>query len=963
MKKRSLFLLLIVCFQVSRAQYFQTGQDPASIRWRQINTPNFQVIFPGYFEEQAQKLALKLEKVYEYGSYSLDYKPRKISVILHTQTVKSNGLVAWAPRRAEFYTTPHQSIYPQDWLEQLALHEFRHVVQVDKLDSHLPGLIKTILGEQGTALVFGTHLPWWLIEGDAVVTETALSHYGRGRLPSFLMEHRAQVVQKGVFSYDKAYFGSYKDFVPNHYKLGYYLVGNARARNGIQLWEDVLNRSGKKPVTFSPLNKVLKKHTGFKKTGLYRSIFDSLHVAWNEADRRFKPQPSQKVSPPNRFYSSYIHNHWLNDSTIISLKRSFDEIPSFVKIEPGGKEEKIFFPGTIFNESVSFRDNWIVWSEHIPDPRWEHSGHSLLRLFNIQTKQRIEIKPQFKSFSPVLSPEKTKLVVVETDFSNNYFLTVYQLPSGKMLKRFQSQENNYFFSPAWLNDDEVAAVVLARDGKRLVRVNFDTAEMTILLEKELGNIKSLRVSDGSLYFIGSWSGKNSLYRYHLNTREVDRLYEPRFGVDYPALSPGGDAMVLSDYEADGFRLIEVPVRAEERVPLSGIKKASYPLAEALAAQEKGIPDLSLEDTTAYPSEKYSKAAHLFQFHSWAPLFIDANAYEFTPGASLMSQNKLGTSETVLGYKWYLSEKAGQFYARYSWKGWYPVIDFEWNGGNRASSYSLIQQTKDSRGEVIRQDTTRQRYTWGENRGSFKIRLPLNLGKGAFNRYLQPEFQYHFSSYKRNESTPEKFLDGNFHSLGTRLYFHQLLRKSFHDVYPNFGLILDGTYRYSPGGTLDPGNIKALQSVLYLPGVLKSHGMKFYGGIQQTNNEGTISFSDVVKYARGWGRINTSSVFTATADYKMPLFYPDWNIGRLAYFQRVKLALFGDYSQLKGNYYDHGKKTGSFEKNIVSLGLELSTDANILRFYAPADIGFRASYLPELKNVYFDFLISIDFTAL
>ncbi len=145
------------------------------------------------------------------------------------------------------------------------LHEFRHVVQIDKINENLPELIKLILGQQGTALVFGVHLPWWFIEGDAVVTETALSKFGRGRFPSFLMEHQAQVVEKGVFSYDKAYFGSYRDFVPNHYKLGYYLVGGSRAifgsESGIRFCWLVLVKNR---FQFSPLNNVLKSKTGYR---------------------------------------------------------------------------------------------------------------------------------------------------------------------------------------------------------------------------------------------------------------------------------------------------------------------------------------------------------------------------------------------------------------------------------------------------------------------------------------------------------------------------------------------------------------------------------------------------------------------------------------------------------------------------------------------------------------------------
>jgi hypothetical protein len=137
-----------------------------------------------------------LEKVYGYGSYSLNHKPKKISVIFHTHTVESNGLLAWAPRRVEMYATPGQSMYAQDWLEQLAIHEFRHVVQVDKVSQNLPLIIPLLTAQQGAALVTGVYLPFWFIEGDAVVTETALSKTGRGRFPSFLMEIRHRSLKR-----------------------------------------------------------------------------------------------------------------------------------------------------------------------------------------------------------------------------------------------------------------------------------------------------------------------------------------------------------------------------------------------------------------------------------------------------------------------------------------------------------------------------------------------------------------------------------------------------------------------------------------------------------------------------------------------------------------------------------------------------------------------------------------------
>jgi len=52
------FLLLIVfglCAFFANAQYYLNGQDPASTKWKQLNTENFQVIFPEGYERNANE--------------------------------------------------------------------------------------------------------------------------------------------------------------------------------------------------------------------------------------------------------------------------------------------------------------------------------------------------------------------------------------------------------------------------------------------------------------------------------------------------------------------------------------------------------------------------------------------------------------------------------------------------------------------------------------------------------------------------------------------------------------------------------------------------------------------------------------------------------------------------------------------------------------------------------------------
>lgn len=962
MKKLLLFLLLAwPC--LAKAQYFETGQDPASLKWRQINTENFQLIYPDYYENQAQKLAAIMETVYKKAGKSLDYSPKRISIILHTQTVKSNGLVAWAPKRVEFYTIPHQGIYSQDWIEQLAMHEFRHIVQIDKINHELPDIIKLVMGQQGTALVFGAYLPWWFIEGDAVVTETAFSNSGRGRFPSFLMDHRALAVEKGNYKYDKAYNGSFKNYVPDHYQLGYYLVGAARARYGSHLWSETLNRVGGKPFSFNPFNKVLKQKTGFSKVQLYNSVFDSLQKVWLAEDEKYTSPVFQVVSPQHEIYTSYNYNHWLDDSTVVSYKTALNKIPAFVKIDIGGNEKEILQPGRIFRESVNYRGEWLVFSEQAPDPRWQHSGESLIRLMNLETGEKKSIQPEFTAFAPAISPLNDKVVVVESNFASQYFLTVYSISSGQMLQRFSTVENNYFFQPEWLNENEIVAVVLFDKGMRLAKINMATQEMELLVDRDLGNIKHLRIAGNQLFFVSSYTAKNSLFKMDLNNNSIQQVFAPRFGVESPAISSNLKNVVLSDYTAEGFRLIKFAHTAETGKPLNRIDRGTYAMAEKLAAQEPGVFNFSEIDTVQFESKKYVKAAHLLNFHSWAPAAVETSNYQITPGVSLLSQNKLGTTELNIGFEWQTDERTGNFYGRYTYKGWYPVFDFEVNSGKSATKAPIIEQVLDPNGEVISQDTVLRRFTWNETNLGLDVRVPLDFSKGKYSRFLQPEIKYDFTLYDHDRSTPDQFFNGNYQSVTYRLYYQQLLRQSSQDVFPNFGFAIDGIYRHSPMGKTDLGNLALGQTYLYFPGLMGNHGIRLYNAYQTKTAANNYSFSDAIRYPRGWGKINSNRMYSLAFDYKMPLFYPEWTWGSLMYWQRLKASVFFDFAWLEANVFENGHVAGIFNSNFSSWGAELTGDVNFLRFYAPVEIGVRASYLPKTQKVYFDLLFSIDFNSL
>jgi len=274
----SLFLSIL---NSANAQFYNTGEPPTSIKWMQINTPELKIVFPEKVYYEANKFINLIEYYKTNTEYGLLHTPGKIPVIMHQAPVKSNGYVAWAPKRMELFINPPAENFAQDWLTQLAIHEYRHVIQVDMLRQGFTRVLSLFTGEIATGIA-SSMVPLWLYEGDAVLNETRLSETGRGRVASFDMPLRA-LISENVhhYSYDKMVFGSYKNYVPDHYQFGFHIVSYGITRFGDFFWGNALRFTGKNSYLVSPLAIFLKNNTGFDKENLYNKTMDTLKYLYN----------------------------------------------------------------------------------------------------------------------------------------------------------------------------------------------------------------------------------------------------------------------------------------------------------------------------------------------------------------------------------------------------------------------------------------------------------------------------------------------------------------------------------------------------------------------------------------------------------------------------------------------------------------------------------------------------------
>lgn len=929
-KKILSIILILISIQAS-AQYFDIGQDPASVKWMVIKTEHFQVIYPKEIEKQAQHVANMLEEVYEPLSVSLKSKPVKISLILHNRSTTSNAMVPWAPKRMEFYTCPGQDDYPQPWFDQLVVHEFRHVVQYSKINSGFTKVLSYLFGQQITVAVFGAFVPLWFVEGDAVVAETAFSNSGRGRMPSFEMELRSQVLQKGIYSYDKAVFGSYKTYTPDRYILGYHIVASAQKYFSYDVWESAMNRTARLPFMVVPFNSGIRKVTRLNKVELYKLSMQTLEGQWKLQDSAVITTKQELLSnKTNKYFSSYNHGSFMGNNTYLTVKSGIDDISRFIRIDSRGKEKRLFTPGQFFTTSLSFASNMIVWAETKNDPRWENRTFSVIKTYNILTHRTRQLTHRSRYFVPSLNHKGNKIVCVEQTTEGNSFLVVLDAHNGSVLNREAALAGDFIMTPSWSDtDDEIVYIALNPSGKRL-RIRNAMGEFKDLTQPSFVNIQQPKKWGGFVYFVGAYSGINNIYR--LDTAgKIVRITSSRFGVTDPTISADGKEIIYSDYTADGYKLVKACIDSLPKLPLMEVSNTSVKLYEPLARDNK-VLDFYQNKEKEYTPANYRKFLHLFNFHSWGPLSINADNTSIKPGLEIISQNLLSTVVTSAGYEHSWNDANQQFYAKVSYRGWYPQFDFNVN-------YQMNKQ---------------ESVKWDVFSAQVNMKVPFNLSGGKYFRSLQPQIGYSFANYIPRSNYPSEGFSGYYHVMTYRLYAYNVLTVSPKDINPRWGQMLDISYKNTPLNGTDLGNIFAVESMLYFPGLGRHHSLNAYIGYQEIN-AAHYMFADIINLPQG---ITFNGyhhqLLTGKFSYELPLFYPDWSIFGALYIKRFRAAVHYDQA-----FVTKDNKTFTYN----SAGLSLLSDFHIARFLAPISLGCRTTYTFYNKKIIYELIYSINFNQL
>ncbi len=173
--------------------------DP-TLEWRTLQTPHFHVHFPTGSESLAIELGEIAERAHRKLVPWLGWEPgRPTHVVLSDESDRANGMATVFPyaRMLLFPVVPDgvgELADNDDWFELLFIHEYTHVLHLDKARG-LPATLRRVFGRN--PLLFPNVLqPAWLKEGLATYAETDDGRgVGRGQSAYYQMLMRFEVLR------------------------------------------------------------------------------------------------------------------------------------------------------------------------------------------------------------------------------------------------------------------------------------------------------------------------------------------------------------------------------------------------------------------------------------------------------------------------------------------------------------------------------------------------------------------------------------------------------------------------------------------------------------------------------------------------------------------------------------------------------------------------------------------------
>ncbi len=977
-----LVVALLLCGPVS-AQYYSWGADAENLSWRKIKGDKMSVIFPDTATVLAYRTMHYVKAIQPTIDFGFRFGAMDIPFVIHPENSISNGMVMWLPKRVEILSSPSIDSYSMPWLKQLAAHEYRHAVQYNNLNHGWVKVFSYILGQQSSTIGL-LFMPLWALEGDAVISETAASSFGRALQPSFTIDFRARgldvLSRKNL---DKWFCGSYKEHIPDHYLFGYQLTAFANTKYDENIWDKIVNYSVRNPYVILPNYVAMKKFYKTDATQIVKETFTDLNNFWSKLPE-VSDSSTPVLTPAQRSFTSYRYPMHFGVRSIISVKKDLDTPAALVRTNmESGEETKLCNIGRLSTRPV-MQGNRIWWTEYRRSMLFEQRVGSRLCYMDLG-ENRVKMLHKYRSaLYPTAIEGIEQIAWVEYRPEGIYSVVVGDKKSKKTVASFpigveihsltydNTTKKFYFIATA---DDGMWIGSLGMEG--------NSAEVT---QPAYITISDLTARDGKLYFGSIESGKDEVHTLDLATGRQYRISTSKYGSFSP--SPTFDnRVVMTTYNKNGYQLA---LHSLDREKMHEVAYSKLPknIVNPLRKEWKTVnldtvrftATDSVELLTKHRSRRYSKLTHMFNVHSWAPAsydpfsLVEEGQMNFNLGATVMSQSLLSNTEGFATWGWNAND--GHFFKgalRYYGLGVNIAINGSYGGKQQMyTAYTYEQNEETGEYEIVFPEAPEQKRYY--NIGA-SLSLPMYFERGYHTRVLIVNGSWSYSNGLVAKLDRLSIEGGKISNLATIGYseglhllqagvtFHDQVAKAHKDFLPRFGYTLSANYAFNPANS-DFGRLISFYGKLYLPGFARHNSFNIatlfqnsIGGFESKLLASNFSFHSAGLIPHGFhlAEIGNRNYLALSAAYQLPVWYPDGGISSILYFKRVRLNVGFDYASFDKQQFVAHPNIGQVNlidrrEHLFSYGGDITLDINLLRMPAAATTSLTLSlYKPHGKK--------------
>ena len=956
------------------AQYYSWGADPTYMQWRKLKGDKIDVVYPDTARTLGYKMMYYARAVQPSIDFGYRHGPMKIPFIIHPENFSSNGMVMWLPKRVEILSSPAVNGYSMPWLKQLAAHEYRHAVQYNNLNRGFVRVFSYILGQQSSTIGL-LFMPLWGLEGDATLSETQMSSFGRALQPSFTMHYRAIGNPMKERGFNKWFCGSYREYIPDHYQLGYQITAYANTKYNENIWDKIVHYAVRNPYVFATTYVAMKRYYGTSTTKLLRETFADLNDYWNSLP--YQPNSSTQLSAEvKNGYTKHRYPQYIDSEMVLSLCETLDKPDAFVLTDSkSGARKHIAYTGVVSTRPSEVVGGRVWWTEYRRSALFAERINSKLCYMDLEHGRTRTLNRMQKVLYPTPISEQ-ELAWVEY-FPNGEYNIVRGNP--------QPRHKEEYLRVTIPSDIEIHGLAYDNYTKALYFIATDDSGMwlgRVGKNREIEHItqgayitlSDLRAKDGVLYFGSIQSGKDEVHCYDLRTSTEYRISASTYG-SFSPMPAERNNVLMTTYDRYGYHVAEQTVKRDtlQKIAYSKLPKnlvnpqrKQWNTVNLDTVRFIGVDSMMLQAQAGEKDKRNNKplrdkrfngAAHLFNIHSWAPVSYDPfalseeGALDFNLGATIMSQNILSTASGFLTWGWNAQEGSvfkGSF--RYYGLGVNLSINATYGGTQQLySAYTYLYNPLSEKYQAVLPGG-KEEYATNPITGKEELvlnevpelgkyynvgmmaSLPLYFQSGYHTRFVQVTAGYNYSNglvAKVDRLAVEigKGTVNNIAKIGYKEGVHLLqfgwgyqdqVRLAHKDFLPKWGQIISLNYALNPADK-NFGHLVSVYGKGYFPGVAKHHSLSL-AAVYQTSLKGFDREDALSNLAFHSGRLVPRGFYLSEIENRhyvatsVNYALPIWypDLGcNVIQFKRVRLNLGFDYASFDSKQPYIDSNDGSF----------------------------------------------------